>query len=307
MTNKIKPLTNFRNLLDVDQLNKSDINYIFEYADKLQSIAKGSIRKIPALRGKTILNYFAEPSTRTRVSFENAGKILSADVINMSSSGSSDEKGESLFNSVQTLESIGANLLVMRHFDAGAPYFVARNIGIPVINAGDGSHAHPTQNLIDLYTVHKKVGNIEGLNLTVLGDNVHSRVARSTIIGFSIMGARITICAPTTMDAQYLSDNSSKKESVADLVSGMAGTNLTASNGGDNIVHVDTDGTVTTGVAYYSLGAASRGRGWLIWKIPHFGAHQGSSTGDYGYQCSQHNTMYGQIFISSIDVLVSHD
>ena len=214
MTNKIKPLTNFRNLLDVDQLNKSDINYIFEYAEKLQSIAKGSIRKIPALRGKTILNYFAEPSTRTRVSFENAGKILSADVINMSSSGSSDEKGESLFNSVQTLESIGANLLVMRHFDAGAPYFVARNIGIPVINAGDGSHAHPTQNLIDLYTVHKKVGNIEGLNLTVLGDNVHSRVARSTIIGFSIMGARITICAPTTMDAQYLSDNSSKKSEI---------------------------------------------------------------------------------------------
>ena len=137
-----------------------------------------------------------------------------ADVINMSSSGSSDEKGESLFNSVQTLESIGANLLVIRHYDSGAPYFVSRNIDIPVINAGDGSHAHPTQNLIDLYTVYKNLGSIEGINLTILGDNVHSRVARSTILGFSILGANITICAPTTMNAQFLSDNSSKKSEI---------------------------------------------------------------------------------------------
>jgi len=214
MKNQSKPLKDFNNLLDIDQLNKEDIKYIFEYAEKLETISKGSVRKIPALRGKTILNYFAEPSTRTRVSFENAGKILSADVINMSSSGSSDEKGESLFNSVQTLESIGANLLVIRHYDSGAPYFVSRNIDIPVINAGDGSHAHPTQNLIDLYTVYKNLGNIEGINLTILGDNVHSRVARSTILGFSILGANITICAPTTMNAQYLSDNSSKKSEI---------------------------------------------------------------------------------------------
>ena len=105
-------------------------------------------------------------------------------------------------------------MLVIRHYDSGAPYFVSRNIDIPVINAGDGSHAHPTQNLIDLYTVYKNLGNIEGINLTILGDNVHSRVARSTILGFSILGANITICAPTTMNAQYLSDNSSKKSEI---------------------------------------------------------------------------------------------
>ena len=137
-----------------------------------------------------------------------------ADVINMSSTGSSDEKGESLLNTVETLESIGANLLVMRHYDSGAPYFVARNINIPIINAGDGSHAHPTQNLIDLYTVYKQVGDIDGLNLTILGDNIHSRVARSTALGFSAMGANITFCAPPTMDAKYLSNHSTDFEGV---------------------------------------------------------------------------------------------
>jgi len=141
------------------------------------------------------------------VSFENAGKILSADVINVSSSGSSDEKGESFINTVQTLESIGADILIIRHSDSGAPYFVSRNIQIPVINAGDGSHAHPTQTLIDLYTVYKSIGEIEGLNLTILGDNIHSRVSRSAVLGFSTMGAKVTFCSPTTMNANYLSEN----------------------------------------------------------------------------------------------------
>ena len=153
------------------------------------------------------INYFSEPSTRTRVSFENAGKILSADVINVSSSGSSDEKGESFINTVQTLESIGADILIIRHSDSGAPYFVSRNIQIPVINAGDGSHAHPTQTLIDLYTIYKSIGEIEGLNLTILGDNIHSRVSRSAVLGFSTMGAKVTFCSPTTMNANYLSEN----------------------------------------------------------------------------------------------------
>ena len=141
------------------------------------------------------------------MSFENAGKILSADVINVSSSGSSDEKGESFINTVQTLESIGADILIIRHSDSGAPYFVSRNIQIPVINAGDGSHAHPTQTLIDLYTIYKSIGEIEGLNLTILGDNIHSRVSRSAVLGFSTMGAKVTFCSPTTMNANYLSEN----------------------------------------------------------------------------------------------------
>ena len=195
------------NLLDIDQLSKNDILYIFEFAEKLSSILNGSVKKVPVLRGKTVINYFSEPSTRTRVSFENAGKILSADVINVSSSGSSDEKGESFINTVQTLESIGADILIIRHSDSGAPYFVSRNIQIPVINAGDGSHAHPTQTLIDLYTVYKSIGEIEGLNLTILGDNIHSRVSRSAVLGFSTMGAKVTFCSPTTMNANYLSEN----------------------------------------------------------------------------------------------------
>ena len=193
------------NLLDIDQLSKNDILYIFEFAEKLSSILNGPVKKVPVLRGKTIINYFSEPSTRTRVSFENAGKILSADVINVSSSGSSDEKGESFINTVQTLESIGADILIIRHSDSGAPYFVSRNIQIPVINAGDGSHAHPTQTLIDLYTIYKSIGEIEGLNLTILGDNIHSRVSRSAVLGFSTMGAKVTFCSPTTMNANYLS------------------------------------------------------------------------------------------------------
>ena len=195
------------NLLDIDQLSKNDILYIFEFAEKLSSILNGSVKKVPVLRGKTVINYFSEPSTRTRVSFENAGKILSADVINVSSSGSSDEKGESFINTVQTLESIGADILIIRHSDSGAPYFVSRNIQIPVINAGDGSHAHPTQTLIDLYTIYKSIGEIEGLNLTILGDNIHSRVSRSAVLGFSTMGAKVTFCSPTTMNANYLSEN----------------------------------------------------------------------------------------------------
>ena len=199
MKNQDKPLKNFNNLLDIDQLNKEDIKYIFEYAEKLESISKGSVRKIPALRGKTILNYFAEPSTRTRVSFENAGKILSADVINMSSSGSSDEKGESLFNSVQTLESIGANLLVIRHYDSGAPYFVSRNIDIPVINAGDGRREHPTQALLDALTIINRKGNIEGLKIAICGDILHSRVARSNIYLMNMLGAEVNVIAPKTL------------------------------------------------------------------------------------------------------------
>ncbi len=200
------------NLLDIDQLSKNDILYIFEFAEKLSSILNGPVKKVPVLRGKTIINYFSEPSTRTRVSFENAGKILSADVINVSSSGSSDEKGESFINAVQTLESIGADILIIRHSDSGAPYFVSRNIKIPVINAGDGSHAHPTQTLIDLYTVYKSIGEIEGLNLTILGDNIHSRVSRSAVLGFSTLGAKVTFCSPTTMNANFLSDNISKED-----------------------------------------------------------------------------------------------
>ena len=180
--------------------------------DLSKSYKQGITSGQDTLKGKTLSLIFEKPSTRTRVSFENAGKILSADVINVSSSGSSDEKGESFINTVQTLEAIGADILIVRHSDSGAPYFVSRNIGIPVINAGDGSHAHPTQTLIDLYTVYKSIGNIEGLNLTILGDNIHSRVSRSAVLGFSTMGAKVTFCSPTTMNANFLSENVSNED-----------------------------------------------------------------------------------------------
>ncbi|MBN18440.1 MAG: aspartate carbamoyltransferase [Chloroflexi bacterium] len=186
-------------LLDIDCYSKEEILQIINDSKIMMEILNRKVKKIPTLRGKTIVTLFYEPSTRTRISFEQAGKILNADVINIATKESSSNKGESLLNTILTIQSIKADLIIIRHPHAGAPYFLAKNSEIPIINAGDGSHAHPTQSLLDLYTIHNNIGQIENLNIVMVGDILYSRVARSNILGLSILGANITLCGPKTL------------------------------------------------------------------------------------------------------------
>src|SRR5436309_6124423 len=157
------------------------------------------IRRTPALRGRTVILFFAEASTRTRVSFELAAKALSADVTNITATGSSLEKGESLYDTARTLEALGGDVLVMRHASSGAPYFVARRTSAAVINAGDGTHAHPSQGLLDAFTLREALGDLEGKRIAIVGDILHSRVARSDIHTLVPLGARITLSGPPTL------------------------------------------------------------------------------------------------------------
>lgn len=188
-----------RHVLDLDDFDRAEIVEILETTRSMKEVLGRTIRQVPALRGTTIVNMFFEDSTRTRISFELAGKALSANVVNMTARGSSVEKGESLIDTVRTLQALGADILVMRHGQSGAPYLVSQHFRGSVINAGDGRHAHPTQALLDLFTVQEKLGRIEGLKVVIVGDIVHSRVARSNIWGFTTMGARVTLCAPHTL------------------------------------------------------------------------------------------------------------
>ena len=165
----------------------------------MKEVLHRDIKKVPALRGKTIVTLFYEPSTRTRVSFEQAGKILSADVINVSGSGSSVEKGESLYNTALTIQAMNADVIIIRHPQSGAPHFLASRLESSVINAGDGSHAHPTQALLDLFTIQAHTGSIEGLRVAIIGDLLYSRVARSNLWGFLKMGAEVVLCGPPTL------------------------------------------------------------------------------------------------------------
>jgi aspartate carbamoyltransferase catalytic subunit len=166
----------------------------------MKEVLGRQVKKVPALRGKVVANLFYEASTRTRVSFEEAGKVLSAEVISVSSSGSSVEKGESLLNTALTLQAMGVDIIVIRHQHSGAPHFVARYAErVHVVNAGDGLHAHPTQALLDLYTIRKKLGTISGRKVVIVGDILHSRVARSDIWGLTTMGANVVLCGPPTL------------------------------------------------------------------------------------------------------------
>ena len=168
-------------------------------ADAMKEVLGREVPRVPALRGKTIVTLFYEASTRTRASFELAGKALGADVINIAAGGSSVEKGESLIDTVRTLQAVGADVLVMRHWASGAPYLVARPVRARVINGGDGSHAHPTQALLDLYTIRAHLGDIRGRRIVIVGDIAHSRVARSNIWALSTMGAEVVVCGPPTL------------------------------------------------------------------------------------------------------------
>jgi aspartate carbamoyltransferase catalytic subunit len=165
----------------------------------MKEVLHRDIKKVPTLRGKTVIILFYEPSTRTRVSFEQAGKILSADVINVSVSGSSVAKGESLYNTALTIQAMNADIIVIRHPHPGAPHFLARHLDAGVINAGDGAHAHPTQALLDIFTIQSHLGGVQDKKIAIVGDLLYSRVARSNLWGLTRMGARVVLCAPPTL------------------------------------------------------------------------------------------------------------
>ena len=188
-----------KHVLDLDDFTADEIGAVLDTAEAMSDVLARPIKRVPALRGTTIVNCFYESSTRTRVSFELAAKNLSADVVNVTASGSSVDKGESLVDTSRTLQALGADMVVIRHRSSGAPYLVSQHIAARVINAGDGWHAHPTQALLDLFTVRRHLGDLAGLKLVIVGDILHSRVARSNLWGFTRMGADVTLCGPPTL------------------------------------------------------------------------------------------------------------
>lgn len=188
-----------RHLLGMERLSVSDIELILNTAESLKEISERDIKKVPTLRGKSVVNFFYEPSTRTRTSFEIAAKMLSADTVSLSASGSSSVKGETLIDTARNLQAMKPDIIVLRHPLSGAPHLLAREVKAGIINAGDGINEHPTQALLDLFTIREKKGEIKGLNVVIIGDISHSRVARSDIIGLIKMGAKVTVSGPPTM------------------------------------------------------------------------------------------------------------
>ena len=188
-----------RNLLAIADLERSDIERITDRAEGFAEVGRRDIKKVPTLRGRTVINLFYEASTRTSSSFELAAKRLSADLVNVKSSGSSVDKGESLKDTVQTLSAYDPAAMVVRSPQVGAADLVARWTPAAVVNAGDGKHEHPTQALLDLYTLKRRAGSLEGLRIWIVGDVLHSRVARSGILAFSRMGCEVTVCGPPTL------------------------------------------------------------------------------------------------------------
>jgi aspartate carbamoyltransferase catalytic subunit len=180
----------------LEELSKEEIESILTTADSFKQVSSREVKKVPSLRGKTVVNLFYEPSTRTRISFEVAAKRLSADVINIATETSSVKKGETLIDTGRNIEALKADIIVMRHDYSGAAAILARNLNISVVNAGDGWHEHPTQALLDIFTLKEKLGRIDGLKVSIVGDIAHSRVARSNIWGLTKLGAKVTVCAP---------------------------------------------------------------------------------------------------------------
>lgn len=188
-----------KHLLDLHDLSAQDIEAVFETAKSFKEVSARDVKKVPALRGKTIVSLFFEPSTRTRASFELAAKRLSADTINIAASASSLSKGESILDTARNIEAMNIDLIIARHASAGVPYTLAKHLKASIVNAGDGCRSHPTQALLDMFTIveHKKF--LKGLNVAIVGDIAHSRVARSNIIGLKTMGAKVTVCGPSTL------------------------------------------------------------------------------------------------------------
>jgi len=189
----------YGDLLELSDLSKEDIERVLETAKAFKEVSTREIKKVPALRGKTVVMLFSEPSTRTRLSFELAAKRLSADTLNITVSASSLQKGETLLDMAKNIEAMNVDMIIVRHKSAGVPQILARELKPGVINAGDGCRSHPTQALLDLFTIQERLGRIEGLKVGIIGDILHSRVARSNIYGLTKMGAKVTLCGPSTL------------------------------------------------------------------------------------------------------------
>ncbi len=192
-----------RHLLGIKNITERDIQTIFETARSFKEVINRPIKKVPSLRDMTIANVFFENSTRTRLSFELAEKRLSADVINFSASGSSVKKGETLLDTVNNILAMKVDMLVMRHSSVGSPHFLAKHIKANIINAGDGTHEHPTQALLDCFSIQEKLGSVAGRKVAIIGDILHSRVALSNIFALQKLGAEIMLCAPATLMPKY--------------------------------------------------------------------------------------------------------
>ncbi|MCX5801675.1 MAG: aspartate carbamoyltransferase catalytic subunit [Candidatus Eisenbacteria bacterium] len=192
-------MTGRKHLLGLEELTAKDIESILDTARSFKEVLERPIPKVPTLRGKTVANLFFEPSTRTRISFELAEKRLSADTVSFSASGSSVSKGESLKDTARNIEAMQIDMIVIRHQASGAPHFLARSLNCSVINAGDGMHEHPTQGLLDIFTIREYKKRVEGLRVVIVGDIAHSRVARSNIWGLSKLGAKVVVCGPWTL------------------------------------------------------------------------------------------------------------
>ena len=190
---------NRKHLLDIESLSADEITTVLDTAKAFKAVGERAIKKVPALRGRTVVNLFVEPSTRTRISFELAQQRLSADIVNFTAEASSLKKGETLKDTAKNLEALNADFIVIRHSAAGAPHFLSRVLHAHVINAGDGAHEHPTQALLDAFTIRERTGKIAGLNVTILGDILFSRVARSNIWALTKLGAKVTLCGPSTL------------------------------------------------------------------------------------------------------------
>ena len=188
-----------RHVLDLDDFSVQEVDAVLQTTTAMKDVLQRPIKKVPTLRGKTLVTLFYESSTRTRVAFELAAKALGADTVSVAASSSSVTKGESLIDTIRTLQALGADFVVMRHSQAGAPYVVAEEVSASVINAGDGWHAHPTQALLDLFTIRERLGRIAGLRVAIVGDILHSRVARSNLWGLGLMGANVVLCGPPTL------------------------------------------------------------------------------------------------------------
>ena len=186
-------------VLDLDDFSREEIEAVLETASAMKEVLTRPVPKVPTLRGKRVFGLFYEPSTRTRASFELAAKTLSAEVVGITAQASSVVKGESLLDTIKTIEALGADAIVLRHPEAGAPYLAARYCRASIVNAGDGAHAHPTQALLDIFSLRQKIGDLEGLKVVIVGDILHSRVARSNIWGLKALGARVVLCGPPNL------------------------------------------------------------------------------------------------------------
>jgi len=201
-----------KHLLGIKDLTKEDIQLILDTAANFKEVINRPIKKVPSLRDVTIANIFFENSTRTKLSFELAEKRLSADVVNFSSSGSSVKKGETLLDTVNNILAMKVDMVVMRHSSAGSPHFLAKHINVPIVNAGDGTHEHPTQALLDAFSIKEKLGGIEGKKICIFGDILHSRVALSNIFCLQKLGAQVMVCGPSTLLPKHIKELGVKVE-----------------------------------------------------------------------------------------------